>query len=70
MERERINYCIRNGARKIFIQIHNSNIKGKISVKDNGYNLYKSDYIIFWPIFNIYRNLKAFLKNPFRKIVK
>ena len=70
MEQERINYCIRNGATEIFIQIHNSNEKGKDSVVKNGYNLFHQHYIIQWPVFNIYRDLKAFLKNPFIKVVK
>lgn len=70
MEQERINFCIRNGATEIFIQIHNSNKKGVHSVQSNGYMLYQQDYLIHWPIFNVYRPLKAFLKSPFRKIVK
>ena len=70
MEQERINYCLRNGAREIFIQIHDSNKKGIVSVTENGYELYRQDYVIQWPVFNIYRALRGFLKSPFRKVVK
>lgn len=70
MEQERINYCIENGASEIFIQIHDSNKKGHQSVIDNGYMLYQKNYIIQWPIFNVYRSFKGFLRNPFRKVVK
>lgn len=70
MEQERINYCVRNGATEIYIQIHNNNEKGKDSVIKNGYKLFHQRYIIQWPAFNIYRDLKAFLKNPFVKVVK
>jgi len=70
MEQERINYCVRNGAYEIFIQIHNSNKKGIASVDTNGYKLYQQNYVIQWPIFNIYRSVKAFLKNPFKRVIK
>lgn len=70
MEQERINYCVQNGATEIFIQIHNVNKKGIKSVLGNGYTLYKQNLIIHWPIFNVYRSLKGFLKNPFKKIIK
>jgi hypothetical protein len=70
MEQERINFCVSNGASEVFIQIHNSNAKGVKSVLSNGYVLYRQNVIIMWPIFNVYRNLRAFVKNPFIKIVK
>ena len=37
MEQERINYCIKNGAKEIFIQIANNNLKGIESVENNGF---------------------------------
>jgi hypothetical protein len=70
MEQERINYCINKGAKAIYIQIHNSNKKGIDSVLGNGYKLYKQNYVIQWPFFAIYREIFAFLRNPFAKIVK
>jgi hypothetical protein len=70
MEQERINYCAKKYATDIFIQIHNSNEKGKQSVLNNGYYLYKQNIVIQWPIFNIYRRFSAFLINPFRKVIK
>lgn len=70
MEQERINFCIANGANEMFIQIHNSNKGGIKSVTENGYKLYQQNIVIQWPIFNVYRSLRAFLKFPFRRIVK
>jgi len=70
MEQERINYCVRNGAKEVFIQIHDSNQKGIKSVLDNGYTLYKQNRVLGWPIFNTYRELTSFIKNPFAKVVK
>ena len=70
MEQERINYCIRNGAKEIFIQIHDSNIKGKHSVTNNGYELVKKSWVISWPLFFVFRNLNAFFKNPFKKVIQ
>ena len=69
MEQERINYCIRNGGNEIFIQIHASNKRGIKSVTENGYRLFQQNNIILWPIFFIYRSVKGFLKNPFKRIV-
>ncbi len=70
MEQERINYCVRNGATGIFNQVISINKKGKDSVYGNGFRTCKRDILLWWPIFGIFRPLKAFLKNPFRKIVK
>jgi len=70
MEQERINFCVRNGANEIFIQIHDANKKGVSSVLNNRYELYQQNIIILWPVFNIYRSFKGFLKRPFRKIIK
>lgn len=70
MEQERINYCIRQGAKEVFIQIHDSNPKGKDSVIKNGYNLFKQNYVLQWQIFNIYREFFSFLRSPFIKVVK
>ncbi len=70
MEQERINYCVMNNAKEVFIQIHDSNKKGIESVLNNGYNPYKQNYVISWPIFNVFRPLGAFLKNPLKKVVK
>ncbi|MBN2863657.1 MAG: hypothetical protein JXN62_10870 [Bacteroidales bacterium] len=70
MEQERINYCVRHGASEIFIQIHDSNKKGIKSVTSNGYRLHKDNFVIHWPLFNVYRELLSFLKNPFKNIIK
>lgn len=70
MEQERINFCVKSGANEIFIQIHDANKKGVSSVLNNGYELYQQNIIILWPIFNMYRSLKGFLKRPFRKVIK
>jgi len=70
MEQERINYCVRSGANEIFIQIHNDNKKGKESVLDNGYQLYRQNHVLQWSVFNIYRDLFSFLKNPIIKVLK
>ncbi|MFP4024591.1 MAG: hypothetical protein ACLFVR_08690 [Thiohalospira sp.] len=70
MEQERINYCIKNGAHEIFVQIHDSNKGGINSVLNNGYKLYQQNYVIQWPVFHVYRSLKGFLRNPFKKVVK
>lgn len=70
MEQERINFCVKDGNCDIFIQIHDDNEKGKESVLINNYKLFRQNYVILWPIFNVYRELHSFLKNPFRKVVK
>ena len=70
MEQERINWSIRHGASEIFIQIHNSNPKGIKSVIDNGYVFYKQNRVISWPLFEVYRELFSFIKNPFKKVIK
>ena len=46
MEQERINYCVNNGAKDIFIQIHDSNKKGIQSVTENGYIFFKQNLIL------------------------
>lgn len=70
MEQERINFCIKSGASHIFIQIHNTNKKGIESVTQNGYILYQQNYVLQWPIFNIYRAFIGFLKKPLRRVIK
>lgn len=70
MEQERINYCVRKGAIDIFIQIHNSNIKGVKSVLENNYKVHLKSTVIQWPALNVYRNLRGFLINPFKRIIK
>lgn len=70
MEQERINYCIRNGANEIFIQIHNKNMKGKDSVINNGYTLYQQNKILIIPGLNVYRELHSAIRNPFKRIIK
>jgi len=70
MEQERINYCVRQGATEVFIQIYNSNPKGIRSVLDNGYVLHSSKRLIQWPVFGISRALVPFLTNPSKKIIK
>jgi len=69
MELERINYCVRRNANNIYIQIHDSNKKGVLSVLNNGYKLCKKNLVIQWPIFGVFRSVKGFLKNPLRKVV-
>ncbi len=69
MEQERINYCVMNGANKIYIQISNNNLKGIKSVMDNGFSLYKQDRAILITKYGVYRNFKAFLSNPFIKVI-
>jgi len=46
MMQERINYCIRNGADEIFINILNANKKGVENVEDFGFQLYQANYLI------------------------
>lgn len=70
MEQERINYCVRNSAKQIYIQILNSNKKGINSVLGNGYDLFRKDRLIYWPVFKLFRPIKGFLKRPFLKIIK
>lgn len=70
MEQERINFCWNAGAREVFIQIHDSNDKGKRSVFNNGYKLYRQSKVIMWPTFNVYREFRSFIKNPFKKVIK
>jgi len=70
MEQERINYCIRNGANEILIQILNANEKGKASVLNNGYEFLQQNLILSFPVLKIYREINSVLKNPFKKIVK
>ncbi|ALO15770.1 hypothetical protein L21SP5_02137 [Salinivirga cyanobacteriivorans] len=70
MEIERLNYCFRNDATEVFIQIHDANKGGVKSVLGNGYTFYQSDLVIAIGGLNIYRPIFAFLKNPFKKIVK
>ncbi len=68
MEQEVINYCSRKGAKYLCIQIHASNTKGYKYNLSVGFKLISESYAISWPIFNIYRNLSSFLKNPFTRI--
>jgi hypothetical protein len=70
MEQERINYCVRNNADSIFIQILDANKKGIDSVIKNGYVLYSQRRVIQWSLFGVYREMWSFLRSPFRKIVK
>jgi hypothetical protein len=70
MEQERINFCIRNGATEMFIQIHDSNEKGKKSVLDNRYELYQQNKLFVLPSFNIHREFHSVIKNPFKKVIK
>jgi len=69
MEQERINYCIRNGANEIFIQIGSHNKKGITSVRDNGFLFSQKNYILRIPEFGIYRELFSALKSPFKKVI-
>jgi len=69
MEQERINYCVRHDATGVFTQVHDFNKRGIESVTGNGYKLLKQNYVLHWPIFNIYRNLFSFLRNPIRKVI-
>ncbi|PLX05852.1 MAG: hypothetical protein C0594_06705 [Marinilabiliales bacterium] len=69
MEEERINYCVKRGAQKVYIQIQDENVKGKTSVINNGYVLIKKNKVLFFPLFNIYREYKSALKRPFRKVI-
>ncbi|MDX9929673.1 MAG: hypothetical protein RBS37_07460 [Bacteroidales bacterium] len=69
MEQERINYCVRNNAKEIYIQIMTSNLRGIDSVERNGYSFFNTRTMIEWSAFNIYRELRSFLKHPFRKVV-
>ena len=68
MEQERINFCIKNGANEIFIQIACSNFKGIDSVVSNGFKFMQMNYILRIPAINLYRELYATLKNPFKTI--
>lgn len=70
MEQKRINYCVENKASAVFIQIHESNVKGKESVLSNGYSLFKQNVVIHWPVFKVFRSFSGFIRNPFKKIVK
>lgn len=69
MEQERINFSLKNGASELFIQIHDSNKKGIASVEGNGFKLFKKNYVLSWPIFYMFRNLKAALINPFKRVI-
>jgi hypothetical protein len=68
MEQELINYSINSGAVSFYMQIHESNVKGNKHALSKGYRLIDTQYVISWPVFGVYRNLKAFLHNPFRRI--
>ena len=71
MEQERINYCLRQGeCRGIYIQILSSNKKGLEVYKKLGYRVLQEDYLIRWYIFNIFRSLNGFVRNPLSRIVK
>lgn len=68
MEQELINYTIKHGCKYFYMQIHTDNIKGNTYALSKGYDLVKTSYAIYWPIFDIYRSLGAFIKSPFKKI--
>lgn len=63
MEHERINRCVRDGAREIFIQIAVDNPKGIKSVTDNGYVYYQTNKYLVITGLGIYREMKAFWKS-------
>lgn len=67
MEHERINRCVRDGAKEIFIQIAADNPKGIKSVTENGYEYYQTNKYLVITGLGVYREIKAFcrLKNLF-----
>jgi hypothetical protein len=67
MEQELVDFSFNSGAKLFFMQIHQSNRKGNAYALKKGYKLLRADKVISWPAFNIYRNLNAFLKSPFKK---
>lgn len=69
MEQERINYCVQLGAKQLFLQPLASNKKGNDVYPKYGYVFLKSNLLIQWPLFNVWRELYSFLKNPFRKVM-
>lgn len=70
MEQERINYCVRRGdCKKIYTQPFFNNIKGNKAYLKLGYRLIQTNYLIRWYVFNVYRSLKGFVKNPFKKVL-
>lgn len=71
MEQERINYCVkRNDCKRIFTQPLAFNTKGNEAYFKLGYKKIQSNYLIQWPVFNIWRELKSFTKNPFKRVLK
>lgn len=71
MEQERINYCVRRGnCKRIYTQPLYQNVKGNEAYVRLGYKIVQTNYLIRWYIFNVYRSLKGFIRNPFRKVIK
>ncbi len=70
MEQERINFCVLRGGKRIYTQPLNINNKGNEAYLRLGYIKLRSNYLIQWPIFNVWRELYSFLKNPFKKVIK
>ncbi len=70
MEQERINFCVKQGALKIYTQPLTSNLKGKDVYLGLGYKYLQTDLLIQWPVFNVWRNFKSFLRNPFKTLLK
>jgi GNAT superfamily N-acetyltransferase len=67
---ERTNFCAVRRAKRIYTQILKSNIKGNQAFLKLGYEIVKSDLLIHWPAFNVWRHFYSFLKNPFKKVIK
>lgn len=63
MEHERINRCVRDGAREIFIQIAVDNPKGIKSVTDNGYVYYQTNKYLVVTGLGIYREIRSFWRS-------
>lgn len=71
MEQERINYCVNLGdCTKIYTQPGTKNIKGIKLYKKLGYQRVKSNKLIFWPLFGVWREFNSFIKRPFKKLEK
>jgi len=70
MEQELIKYAQQNNYGIFSLQIHESNSKGNDHALAKGYSLIKQSYTVYWPAFGVYRELKSFLMNPFKRIIK
>jgi hypothetical protein len=69
MEQERLNWCVRHGAKDIFLHIASENLKGIGPLVKTGFVFLYKKKILRIPAFSIYRELNSAIRSPFKKVM-